>query len=176
MRSLILGGARSGKSRLAEKLLLASPGAEPCHYIATADARQHDEEMAQRVARHRADRGEHWITVESPLALAQRLEPLNKPGARVLVDCLTLWLANALQADCWPAEKAALLELVAHFQGELVMVSNEVGMGIVPMGPINRAFVDQSGWLHQALAVHCDRVVFVAAGLPLVLKGAPLAT
>jgi adenosylcobinamide kinase/adenosylcobinamide-phosphate guanylyltransferase len=170
MRTLILGGARSGKSALAERLAAAS-GHEVV-YIATAQA--HDEEMAARIAHHRAQRPAHWLSVEEPLALAAALEVHARPGRCVLVDCLTLWLSNLLGAPdpaCFEQERDALLRLLPSLKGQVLMVSNEVGLGVIPMGELTRRFVDEAGRLHQALAAQCERVLFVAAGLPMPLKG-----
>ncbi|PXV54773.1 adenosylcobinamide kinase /adenosylcobinamide-phosphate guanylyltransferase [Dyella jiangningensis] len=170
MRTLILGGARSGKSALAERLAAAS-GHEVV-YIATAQA--HDEEMAARIAHHRAQRPAHWLSVEEPLALAAALEAHARPGRCVLVDCLTLWLSNLLgdaDNERFKQERDALLRLLPALKGQVLMVSNEVGLGVVPMGELTRRFVDEAGRLHQALAAECERVLFVAAGLPMSLKG-----
>ena len=170
MRSLILGGARSGKSALAERLALASAGAVV--YIATAQAR--DGEMAERIAHHRARRPVEWACVEEPLALADVLRRHARADRCVLVDCLTLWLSNLLGHDDqgrFAQERDALLEVLPTLAGQVLLVSNEVGLGIVPMGALTRRFVDEAGRLHQALAERCERVLFVAAGLPLVLKG-----
>lgn len=170
MRTLILGGARSGKSALAERLAAAS-GHEVV-YIATAQA--HDAEMAERIAHHRAQRPVHWLSVEEPLALADVLRAQARPGRCVLVDCLTLWLSNLLgDADesRFESERTALLDMFPSLTGQVLLVSNEVGLGVVPMGELTRRFVDEAGRLHQALASQCERVVFVAAGMPLVLKG-----
>lgn len=170
MRTLILGGARSGKSALAERLATAS-GHEVV-YIATAQA--HDAEMAARIAHHRAQRPAHWLSVEEPMALAAALEAHARPGRCVLVDCLTLWLSNLLGApdsERFKQEHDALLHLLPSLKGQVLMVSNEVGLGVIPMGELTRRFVDEAGRLHQALAAQCERVLFVAAGLPLPLKG-----
>lgn len=170
MRSLILGGARSGKSALAERMATAS-GADVV-YIATAQA--HDEEMAARIAHHRARRPKYWHSVEEPLALADTLRDHARPGRCLLVDCLTLWLSNLLgDADTqrFEREREALLSVLPSLPGEVLLVSNEVGLGVVPMGELSRRFVDEAGRLHQSLAPHCERVLFVAAGLPLALKG-----
>jgi len=170
MRSLILGGARSGKSALAERL--ASASGKDVVYIATAQA--NDAEMAARIAHHRASRPAHWHSVEEPLALAATLRRHARADRCLLVDCLTLWLSNLLghdDAGRFARERDALLEILPTLQGQLLLVGNEVGMGIVPMGALSRRFVDEAGRLHQALAGRCERVVFVAAGLPLVLKG-----
>ncbi|WP_109124126.1 bifunctional adenosylcobinamide kinase/adenosylcobinamide-phosphate guanylyltransferase [Dyella sp. C11] len=170
MRTLILGGARSGKSAFAEQLAAAS-GHEVV-YIATAQA--HDDEMAARIAHHRAQRPTHWHCVEEPLSLAAALAAHARPGCCVLVDCLTLWLSNLLAMpndERFKLERDALLHLLPSLKGQVVMVSNEVGLGVVPMGELTRRFVDEAGRLHQALATQCERVVFVAAGLPMPLKG-----
>lgn len=170
MRSLILGGARSGKSALAERLAIDS-GREVV-YIATAECR--DGEMAERIAHHRARRPAQWRCVEEPLALADALRLHAREDRCVLVDCLTLWLSNLIGGEDtlrFERERDALLVALPTLPGEIVLVSNEVGLGIVPLGQLSRCFVDEAGRLHQALAVQCERVVFVAAGLPMVLKG-----
>ncbi|MBP2291179.1 bifunctional adenosylcobinamide kinase/adenosylcobinamide-phosphate guanylyltransferase [Azospirillum rugosum] len=166
--TLVLGGARSGKSRHAESLIAAAPG--PRVYIATAQI--WDEEMADRVARHQQDRGPGWTTVEEPLDLPGTLRRHAVPGTNVLVDCLTLWLSNLMMADAdIPARSAQLLETLAAVEGRVVLVSNEVGLGIVPDNALARRFRDHAGRLHQDVAALAGRVVFVAAGLPMVLKG-----
>ncbi|MGG7607770.1 bifunctional adenosylcobinamide kinase/adenosylcobinamide-phosphate guanylyltransferase [Massilia sp. BKSP1R2A-1] len=179
--TLVLGGARSGKSAYAERLALES-GKEVV-YLATS--RAGDAEMAARIAHHRERRPAHWQTVEEELALAASLRAWSASNRIVLVDCLTLWLSNLLFCDGreWPevgavtlperfhAERAALLELLADAPGDIVFVSNEVGMGIVPWGAVSRCFADEAGRLNQDVAARAERVVFVAAGLPLVLKG-----
>lgn len=170
MRTLILGGARSGKSALAERL--ARESGQAVVYIATA--RAHDAEMAARIAHHRDRRPTHWQSVEEPLALADTLRAYAHPDRCVLVDCLTLWLSNLLgDADDQRVgrECEALLDVLPVLPGELLFVSNEVGLGVVPMGELTRRFVDEAGRLHQAMAARCERVLFVAAGLPLPLKG-----
>lgn len=170
MHSLILGGARSGKSALAERLALQSGLAVT--YIATGQAG--DGEMAARIAHHRARRPADWGCIEEPLALAGVLRTCAADGRCLLVDCLTLWLGNLLgheDADRFQRERDALLELLPGLPGQVVLVSNEVGLGIVPMGALTRRFVDEAGRLHQALAQRCERVLFVAAGLPMALKG-----
>jgi adenosylcobinamide kinase/adenosylcobinamide-phosphate guanylyltransferase len=141
-------------------------------YIATAQA--HDAEMAARIAHHRDRRPVHWQSVEEPLALADTLRAYARPDRCVLVDCLTLWLSNLLgdpDHKRFGHECDALLEVLPALPGELLFVSNEVGLGVVPMGELTRRFVDEAGRLHQAMAARCDRVLFVAAGLPLPLKG-----
>ncbi|RTR40045.1 bifunctional adenosylcobinamide kinase/adenosylcobinamide-phosphate guanylyltransferase [Shewanella canadensis] len=215
MIHLVLGGARSGKTRYATDAAaaLSTQGYE-CIYIATAQAL--DEEMRARIARHREDRAEdtlRWITVETPLLLAESLAQYARKDRVIIVDCMTLWLTNQLLAheppadsvtsqECekepekkveqepmggansenldaspsvdrpWPEAKAALLELLPTLEGEIYLVSNEVGCSIVPLGALNRRFVDEAGWLHQEIARVADSVVLISAGLPMRLKGA----
>lgn len=165
--TLILGGARSGKSRFAEAEVTALPG--PWHYMATAQA--FDAEMQDRIAQHRADRAEGWITQDVPLTLAEALHRVP-PGAPVLVDCLTLWLTNHLLAEHdLPAKITELEQALAARRGPVWLVANEVGLGIVPDNPLARRFRDEAGWLNQRLARQADRVRFIAAGLPMALKG-----
>lgn len=165
--ALLVGGARSGKSRLAERLVIGS--GRPRRYIATAQA--WDDEMRDRIARHRADRGADWTTVEAPLDLAAALAAAG-PGEAVLVDCATLWLSNHLLADHdLAAESNALLAALATCPAPVVIVSNEVGWGIVPENALARAFRDAQGRLNQQIAAQADLVVGVMAGLPMVLKG-----
>jgi len=166
--TLILGGARSGKSAHGEALAEAHSGA--LVYLATAEAR--DDEMAARIAAHRARRGPRWTTVEEPLALNDALNQAASPDGAVLVDCLTLWLANLIEAarDI-EAEGHALAMALASLPGSVILVSNEVGLGIVPDNAQARAFRDHAGRLHQRIAAVADRVLFMAAGLPLTLKG-----
>lgn len=166
MKELILGGARSGKSAYAERRALASSKVPV--YVATGWA--DDEEMAERIARHRADRGDGWILVEEPLHLAQALLAVDAPDRVLVVDCLTLWLSNCLHMGDWPSARDRLLSVLLQLKADVHLVSNEVGSGIVPLGPLPRRFVDESGWLHQALAGMCTRVTLVVAGLPLTLK------
>jgi adenosylcobinamide kinase/adenosylcobinamide-phosphate guanylyltransferase len=165
--TLILGGARSGKSRHAEALIDKHPGHRV--YLATAEIR--DEEMTERVKAHRDRRGEDWKTVEEPLAIAETLKAETEQGAAVLVDCLTLWLGNLMGAERdVEVEIEALLAAIHQCGGPIVFVSNEVGLGIVPDNAPARRFRDLAGILHQRLAEKADRVVFIAAGLPLALK------
>lgn len=173
MLELILGGARSGKSRLAEKL--ASESGLDVVYIATSQPL--DGEMSARVAQHRARRPAHWALVEEPLALARVLREQAGPGRCLLVDCLTLWLTNLLMQDDsarLQEERDALLACVAQLPGRILLVSNETGLGVVPLGELTRRYVDEAGWLHQALAEKSQRVVFTVAGLPMLLKGGAL--
>jgi len=166
MKELILGGARSGKSRYAERQALGS-GKMPV-YVATGWA--DDDEMADRIARHRAERGDSWLLVEEPLHLAQALLAVDGAGRVLVVDCLTLWLSNCLHMGDWQTARDRLIQVLPELAADVHLVSNEVGSGVVPLGPLPRRFVDESGWLHQALAGLCDRVTLVVAGLPLTLK------
>ncbi len=173
MLELILGGARSGKSRLAERLARES-GHAVC-YVATSQAL--DDEMAARIARHRERRPADWTLVEEPLALSRVLREQAAPERCLLVDCLTLWLTNLLLADDpqrLAQERNALLECLPGLPGRVILVSNETGLGVVPLGELSRRYVDEAGWLHQALAERCRRVLFCVAGLPMTLKGDPL--
>ncbi|WP_434703497.1 bifunctional adenosylcobinamide kinase/adenosylcobinamide-phosphate guanylyltransferase [Pseudomonas sp. Z1-12] len=173
MLQLILGGARSGKSRLAEKL--ATDSQLPVTYIATSQPL--DGEMNERIAQHRARRPAEWALVEEPLALARVLQENATSDQCLLVDCLTLWLTNLLMLDApdrLVAEREALLDCISALPGEVIFVSNETGLGVVPLGELTRRYVDEAGWLHQALAERCQRVVLTVAGLPLTLKGTAL--
>lgn len=173
IKTLILGGARSGKSRYAESLAAAS-GREVV-YIATAQGR--DAEMRARIDHHRESRPEHWTTLEEPLALARVLRKHAANGRCLLVDCLTLWLSNLLcneDAKLADREIEALLECLPALNGEIILVSNETGLGVVPTGELTRRYIDQAGRLHQALATLCERVVFVTAGIPRTIKGPEL--
>ena len=180
-RSLIFGGARSGKSAYAETLAAATN--KEVIYIATAQPG--DEEMAARIAHHRQQRSANWITVEEPVALGDALLRWCAPERVILIDCLTLWLSNLLfsEKNTYPDIGAIALPALFHEQrthflnmleqasGDVVLVSNEVGLGIVPVGAVSRCYADEAGRLNQAVAARCERVVLVAAGLPLVLKG-----
>lgn len=173
MLELILGGARSGKSRLAERLALES--GLPVTYVATSQPL--DNEMAERISHHRARRPAEWALIEEPLALAQVLRENAHQERCILVDCLTLWLTNLLMLDDplrQAEERDALLDCLATLPGRVLLVSNETGLGVVPLGELSRRYVDEAGWLHQALAERCQRVTFVMAGLPMVLKGEPI--
>jgi adenosylcobinamide kinase / adenosylcobinamide-phosphate guanylyltransferase len=186
LRTLVLGGARSGKSAHAERL--AASSGKPVIYLASAAAG--DDEMAARIALHRQQRQRdygHWQTVEEPLALGDVIARHSNANNVVLVDCLTVWLSNLLFCEAcdypeigridapprFALERASLLKVLAQAPGEIVLVANEVGLGIVPQGAISRWFMDEAGRLNQAVAALCERVQFVAAGLPLSLKGEP---
>ncbi|OEC35014.1 bifunctional adenosylcobinamide kinase/adenosylcobinamide-phosphate guanylyltransferase [Pseudomonas sp. 21C1] len=173
MHELILGGARSGKSRLAERL--ASESGLAVTYLATSQAL--DGEMSARIRQHRERRPSAWALVEEPLALARVLREQASAERCLLVDCLTLWLTNLLMLDDparLQAECDALLDSLAELPGRVILVSNETGLGVVPLGELSRRYVDAAGELHQAVAARCARVVFCVAGLPMVLKGAAL--
>jgi adenosylcobinamide kinase/adenosylcobinamide-phosphate guanylyltransferase len=168
--ALILGGARSGKSRFAEDIV-ARTGL-PATYLATAEIR--DAEMQARVASHRDRRGGDWTTVEEPLDLTGRLATLVDPGRVILVDCLTLWLSNLMEAGRdVAAEGDAFAAQLAEARGPIVLVSNEVGSGIVPMNALARRFADEQGRLNQKIAAAVQTVFLVAAGLPVRLKPNP---
>ncbi|MDA8093466.1 MAG: bifunctional adenosylcobinamide kinase/adenosylcobinamide-phosphate guanylyltransferase [Betaproteobacteria bacterium] len=170
MKTLILGGVRSGKSRHAETMARSSGLA--VSYIATAWP--DDAEMAARIAHHRTRRPAGWILIEEPLALGTQLKAQAAPDRCVMVDCLTLWLTNLLLAsddNLVARERAALLVMLPALPGEIVLVSNETGLGVVPLGELTRRYCDEAGRLHQDLARICDRVVLMVAGLPLYLKG-----
>lgn len=169
-RVLVLGGARSGKSRTAQQL--AESASSERIYIATAQA--FDDEMRERIARHRTERDESWRTVDAPLELPQAVQAQTAPRKSVLVDCLTLWLSNIVLAERDPTpETDRLIQAVRQAQGPLILVSNEVGHGIVPSTPLGRMFRDEQGRLNQRIAEACDAVVFVAAGCPILLKPSP---
>jgi len=182
-RTLVFGGARCGKSAHAEQL--AAVSGKPVVYLATAAVG--DAEMAARIALHRQQReNRQWQTVEETLALGATIRSYSKPDNLLLVDCLTVWLSNLLfcEEKTYPEigritppsrftqEREAFLLALNEAPGEIVLVSNEVGMGIIPMGAISRWFVDEAGRLNQAVAARCERVQWIAAGLPLTLKGA----
>ncbi|UUA72593.1 bifunctional adenosylcobinamide kinase/adenosylcobinamide-phosphate guanylyltransferase [Cellvibrio sp. QJXJ] len=170
MITLVLGGARSGKSRYAEQL--ASNSQLPVLYIATATAL--DEEMSARIAHHQTQRPSEWALCECPLQLAETLAYESQKPQCILVDCLTLWLNN--QLFHYPQQDFSLLfkqliDSLQNSQAQIIFVANEVGLGIIPLGEISRQFVDEAGRLNQALAQRADTVFFIAAGLPLQLKG-----
>jgi Adenosyl cobinamide kinase/adenosyl cobinamide phosphate guanylyltransferase len=170
MLQLILGGARSGKSRLAEQTAISTQ--LPVTYVATAQAL--DPEMQSRIAHHQNQRPVHWALVEEPLFLANALKKIDQPNQIILVDCLTLWLTNLLLLDdqnIQQFECEQLLKVLPTLESEIILVSNETGLGVVPLGEISRRFVDESGRLHQALGQIADKVVFCVAGFPMILKG-----
>ena len=169
-RVLVLGGARSGKSRIALKL--AESASTQRVYIATAQA--FDDEMRERIAHHQAERDYSWQTADAPFKLTKAVQAQTAPGRAVLVDCLTLWLSNLLLAEHDIGQETdQLLDTIRGVKGPLILVSNEVGHGIVPSTPLGRRFRDEQGRLNQRIAEACDAVVFVAAGCPILLKPAP---
>lgn len=189
---LILGGQKSGKSRRAEMLARDWLAQSPRHHaVLIATAQPWDEEMRQRIARHQADRAERvpgMRTVEEPLALSEKITELSRPDTLLVVDCLTLWLTNSLMpmkpendviytsnqplAPVDSTQAAMLLRAIAEAAGPVVLVGNEIGLGVIPMGAEVRAFVDALGRLNQDVARVCQRVTLMAAGLPLTLKDA----
>ncbi len=173
MIELVLGGVRSGKSRYAEQQAVKSE--KRVIYIATAEAG--DAEMQARITRHRQDRPAHWKTVEEPIKLAEVIQKYSEENTCLLVDCLTLWLTNILfnkqgnlQLDVFEKETNALFAVLTTFSSQVVLVTNEVGLGIVAMDKMTRRFVDEAGFLHQKIAAISDKVVMLTAGLPQVLK------
>ncbi len=180
-RTLILGGARSGKSAHAETL--AAAAGKEVIYIATAQAG--DGEMAARIAQHKLQRNQTWTTVEETMSLGDAIAYWCAPGRLILIDCLTIWLSNLLFAEeknypevgtiippaVFRIQRERFLEALEQAAGDVILVSNEVGMGVIPQGAISRWFVDEAGRLNQAVATRCERAVWVAAGLPLALKG-----
>ena len=170
MKQLVLGGVRSGKSKLAEQL--ATDSGKSVIYIATAKA--HDKEMTDRIQKHQNQRPESWQTVEEEIYLADALQKHSTADKCILVDCMTLWLTNLLMHDnpeLLEIELRKLVQAVSEHKEDIVFVSNETGMGIVPLGELTRRYCDEAGLLHQQLATHCDRVIISIAGLPMTLKG-----
>ena len=170
MMQLILGGARSGKSRLAEQI--AKDSGVAVTYIATAQA--FDAEMQERIHHHQVQRPEHWTVIEEPLYLANCLIELDQPNQVILVDCLTLWMSNLLMHENPELQRhqcQKLLDILPILESDVILVSNETGLGVIPMGEISRKFVDESGRLHQQLGKIADKVVFCVAGFPMILKG-----
>ncbi|MCH7291384.1 bifunctional adenosylcobinamide kinase/adenosylcobinamide-phosphate guanylyltransferase [Acinetobacter sp. ANC 3926] len=169
MLQLILGGARSGKSRLAEQT--AKETGLSVIYIATAQAL--DAEMQQRIAHHQQQRPADWQVLEEPIFLADRLLQCDQANQLILVDCLTLWLTNLLLAEdptLQQRQMQKLFEVLPQLQSQITLVSNETGLGVVPMGEISRRFVDEAGRLHQTLGQLANKVMFCVAGFPMILK------
>lgn len=168
---LILGGARSGKSRYAEQAAQSAfkvTGGELV-YLATATA--DDGEMVSRITHHQQRRGPQWQLIEEPLDIAEIVNSFPT-SSTVLIDCLTLWLSNCLHHECWLEKRSEFIETLSNASANIVMVSNEVGSGIVPMGELSRQFVDESGWLHQQIATIATDVTLIVAGLEMPLKRA----
>lgn len=171
MKELFLGGVRSGKSRLAERH--AHESALDVVYIATARPGD-DAELRERICLHRENRPANWLLVEEPYELAATLRTHAAGQRCLLIDCLTLWLTNLLctkDASVFARERDALLQTLPGLPGHIILVGNETGLGVVPLGELTRRFVDEAGRLHQDLAQRCDRVIFTIAGLPLLMKG-----
>lgn len=176
MIHLVIGGARSGKSRFAESLVKSIETCQPDStviYIATATA--DDSEMASRISHHQKNRPGAWELIEEPFNLAQLIERLNQSEQIILIDCMTLWISNWLCDDnresfAWQKQSEDFLEALSDSQAKIVIVSNEVGSGIVPMGNISREFVDLAGWLNQKLAEMVNDVTLVLNGIPMALK------
>ncbi len=170
IKHLVLGGARSGKSRFAERTALAIGVAQSGTptYLATATAL--DSEMSERISQHQQQRqNAQWQLLEEPLHLGKQISRFIATDV-VLIDCLTLWLSNCLHAENWLGQKQQFIEQLRTSKANFILVSNEVGNGIVPMGELSRKFVDESGWLHQEIAELCSDVTLVVAGIPTTLK------
>lgn len=173
MKTLILGGVRSGKSRLAERLAIES--GHPVTYLATAQPGSR--EMAARIEAHRARRPEKWTVIEAPLYLTEVLNRQREGNSCLVIECMTMWLTNLLghtDAHLLERECRLFLDTLPELPGEVLIVSNETNMGVIPVGELSRRYCDIAGALHQELASLCDRVTFTVAGLPHVLKGNPL--
>lgn len=174
MKSLVLGGVKSGKSRFAEGFVkdwvnTAGCGEEKVIYLATAESR--NDEFSKRIERHREQRPTGWITIEEPLDIASVIDSYSRSNSCVLVECLTLWMSNLLLDEANLEKRVEnLLRAVEEYQGEIILVSNETGMGIMPVNELARRFGDEIGVLHQKLAERCNRVVLTVAGLPHYLK------
>lgn len=170
-RHLILGGARSGKSRFAESVVNTHCQQYESQKIYLATATALDEEMKQRIIRHQQERGDNWLLIEEPINLAKVIAETNAKEC-ILIECLTLWINNCLYHKNWEEQKSAFIHALKNTSGAVVMVSNELGQGIIPTNALSRQFIDESGWLHQELAVLCNKVSFVTAGIPQTLKNA----
>jgi len=169
MLQLILGGARSGKSRLAEKIALESG----LNVIYIATAQPLDEEMQERILHHQESRPREWQVIEEPLYLSEKLQEIDAQNQLILIDCLTLWMSNLLLQDASELQMSQcqkLLTILPNLKSEIILVSNETGLGVVPMGNISRKFIDESGRLHQPIGQIAQKVVFCVAGFPIILK------
>ncbi|WP_372741173.1 bifunctional adenosylcobinamide kinase/adenosylcobinamide-phosphate guanylyltransferase [Neptunomonas sp.] len=170
MIRFILGGARSGKSRYAEKL--ASASGKEVIYIATAQA--YDDEMKARILQHKKQRPDEWRSIEETINLDQVLSDYNNVSNCILIDCLTLWMTNLLCGNCdVTTAKQVFMDALRQSGSDIILVSNETGMGVVPMGELTRRYCDEVGWLHQDIAAIADEVVLMVAGIPLVIKELP---
>lgn len=179
MLHFVLGGARSGKSRYAENLAKQHEAqGKTVIYIATAKTQFIDEagwpsvnqEMLQRIETHQADRPSHWRTIETPIELTETLQRLDASNYCILIDCLTLWTLNLLEETCLQKQKQALLKALPELNAEVIIVSNEVGMGVVPLGEFTREYVDELGRLHQAIGELANSMVFMVAGQAIQVK------
>lgn len=174
MKHLVLGGVKSGKSKFAEQLAESVVDLDVCSTISlVATAQALDDEMAERIARHKEDRPPHWCVVEEPILLSNVLENNNAANNVLVVDCLTLWITNLLMLEddrALDAQLEQFLNSVERYQGELILVSNETNMGIMPLGELSRRYCDVAGTLHKKLAQLCDKVDLLVAGLPMSLK------
>jgi len=169
MLQLILGGARSGKSRLAEKIALESG----LNVIYIATAQPLDEEMQERILHHQESRPREWQVIEEPLYLSEKLQEIDAQNQLILIDCLTLWMSNLLLQDASELQMSQcqkLLTILPNLKSEIILVSNETGLGVVPIGNISRKFIDESGRLHQQIGQIAQKVVFCVAGFPIILK------
>ncbi len=170
MKHLVLGGARSGKSKFAEKQALERmQNGDEVFYLATATAE--DSEMQARIRHHQLHREPSIQLIEETLAIGDVVRKHNNENACIIIDCLTMWISNALHNGSWLAVKNEFIKAVKESHSNLIIVSNEVGHGVIPIGKLTRDFVDESGRLHQELAEICDQVTLIVAGLPLNLKG-----
>jgi adenosylcobinamide kinase/adenosylcobinamide-phosphate guanylyltransferase len=174
MKQLLIGGARSGKSSLAKQQALAWQAKTQGQVlvIATAKCDASDSAMARRIAHHQLARPANWQLIEVPINLAETIKQMSNPQTLILVDCLTLWLSDELfdHTSLWKEKKKQLIDAVSTIKGPIILIGNEVGQSVVPLGEGNRLFVDEMGWLHQHLAKVVDNVTMTIAGLPLVLK------
>lgn len=171
MHTLILGGIKSGKSRLAEKI---AGGADASDVLFIATATESDDEMRERIQQHRKTRPLHWTVVEEPIAIASVIRKQSAQHTCVVVDCLTLWLTNLLlckDADQLDCQRKKLIAALTDAASPVILVSNETSMGVVPMGELSRRFCDEAGLLHQELAGICDTVILTVAGIPTCFKG-----
>ncbi|SIS96837.1 bifunctional adenosylcobinamide kinase/adenosylcobinamide-phosphate guanylyltransferase [Neptunomonas antarctica] len=167
MIRFIIGGARSGKSRYAEKL--ASDSRKKVVYVATAQA--YDDEMKARIQHHKEQRPDAWQTFEEPIYISNVISNISFSSHCILIDCLTLWMTNLLcENQNIAASKKSLLDALSHTESDIILVSNETGMGVVPLGELTRRYCDEAGWLHQEIAAVADQVVLMVAGIPVVIK------
>lgn len=173
LQHLVLGGARSGKSRFAESIITNHCQQQSLQKTYVATATVIDDEMKDRIKRHQNDRDEKWALIEEPLNLASVIKEAKTEDC-LLIECLTLWLNNCLYQNIWPEQKAAFLDALKTSTSMIVMVGNEVGQGVVPANALARQFIDESGWLHQELASLCNKVSFITAGVSQTLKDTTL--